>query len=124
MLQFFDDSTNRQIILEDLYNRNCNNIKEWTILLSNFSTEEISTFEFDKERIDVTPELHILLYKLNKNIDSLKDTSVILALTSSDSNKQISITVLENAFHTEDDKNEWVEYAIKKYKCFRLKLLQ
>lgn len=112
LLQFFDDSTNRQIILEDLYNRNCNNIKEWTILLSNFSTEEISTFEFDKERIDVTPELRILLYKLNKNIDSLKDTSVILALTSSDSNKQISITVLENAFHTEDDKNEWVEYAV------------
>ncbi len=112
LLQFFNDSTNRQIILEDLYNRNCNNIKEWTILLSNFSAEEIFTFEFDTERIEVTLELRILLYKLNKNISSLKDTGVILALTSSDPNKQIPITVFENAFHTEDDKNEWVEYVV------------
>ena len=111
-LQFFGNSTYRKIILSDLYDRNCNNIIEWTNLLSNFSAEEISTFEFDTTRIDVTAELRILLYKLNKNIELLKDDSIILALTSSDPDKQISITILEDSFHTEDDKNRWIEYVL------------
>ena len=53
-----------------------------------------------------------MLYKLNKNIELLKDDSIILALTSSDPDKQISITILEDSFHTEDDKNRWIEYVL------------
>lgn len=110
--RFLEDPSFRQIILEDLYNRNCNNIIEWTNLLSNFSTEEISTFEFDKKRINVTLELRILLYKLNKKIELLKDINIVSALTSIDSDKDISILISEDTFLSEEDKNEWIEYVV------------
>ncbi len=107
LLQFFGSSTNRQVILDDLYSRSCNDIKEWTYLLSNFPAKEISTFEFDTKHIDVTPELRLLLYKLNKKIELILHPCVfsfVSGLKSQDKLKEI----IDN-FANDDDLDKWLK---------------
>lgn len=108
---FYNQSEGRKIILEDLYNRKCCDSKEWELLLSNMPEEEMATFELDASLLEVTPKLRLALYKYNRRVDILKDDSIILSLASKDSENNLSVSLFEESFHTEEDRNDWINYA-------------
>ena len=110
---FFSTEEGKQIILNDLYERKTEDIKEWEMYLSHLSAEEKRSFLFDVTQLKPTAELRLLLYSQLERIDWLLHPSVIAYLNT-------NIEYIESLFKhikSEDDKQKIVAYMANSSVC-------
>ena len=108
---FFRKSEDRQLILNDIYQRKSLDPKEWVLLLSNLTTEEQASFTFKTDVVNPSAVIRIYLYKYLNSIEWIKHPSVIDNLMSSMSSSH-TIELLMESFKSDADKKDWIKYVI------------
>ena len=103
---FFSSIVGKQLILNNLYQRKSEDIKEWEKYLSHLSTEEKENFVFDETLLKPTAELRQTLSSQLGKVDWLLHPSVIAYLNSNFD----SIESILNQIKKEDDKQKVIEY--------------
>lgn len=103
---FFSSAEGKQLILDNLYQRKSEDIKEWETFLSHLSTEEKKNFVFDETLLTPTAELRQTLSSQLGKVDWLLHPSVIAYLNSNFD----SIESILNQIKKEDDKQKVIEY--------------
>lgn len=108
---FFSSVEGKQLILNDLYQRKSEDIKEWETYLSHLSTEEKENFVLDETLLKPTAELRQTLYSQLEKVDWLLHPSVIAYLNSNFGTEVHCIEGFLNQIKTEDDKQKVFEYV-------------
>lgn len=109
--RFLSTPEGRQLILAALYQRKTNDYNEWNFFLSHLPEDEQKSFELNTDFIKPTAELRICLYKYTRSLDWLKHPSVIAFISKPDNDSELSLKQLFEGFHSNDDKNEWLNYV-------------
>lgn len=101
----------KSIFLNGLYLGKSSDCDEWSFFLSQLSEDEKKAFELNTDYIKPTVELRICLYKYTRSLDWLKHPSVIAFISKSENDLELSLKQFFKGFHSNDDKNEWLNYA-------------
>lgn len=107
---FYKQVEGRRIVLNDLYNSSNAETNRWNDLFSEMSEEELSSFEFDQFRVTPSADLRLILYRYSKNIDWIKDSCIIDALVSENSDNNLCLEELDKSFLSDSDKEAWLSY--------------
>lgn len=100
----------KQLILNDLYQRKSEDIKEWETYLSHLSTEEKENFVLDETLLKPTAELRLTLCVQLGKVDWLVHPSVIAHFNSNFDTEVHYIEGLLNHIKIEGDKHKVFEY--------------
>lgn len=107
---FFTTKEGRVAVLNSLYQSHSSDVYLWELLLSNMTVEEKGLCAFGIDGIELTAELRLCFYKNLGSIKWIKHPSVISTFLLTNE-FQKSINLLNESFKTDDDKQEWIEYA-------------
>lgn len=107
---FFSSAEGKQLILDNLYQRKSEDIKEWETFLSHLSTEEKENFVFDETLLIPTAELRQTLCSQLGKVNWLLHPSVIAYLNSNFDAEPHCIEGLLNQIKIEVDKQKVIEY--------------
>jgi len=108
---FYNSIQGRQCVLKELYHTKSVDSEKWERLLSNMTNDERDSFVFDIEHFKPTAELRMCLYKYVYNLELLMHPCVI-SLISRGNDQEGKLKEIIGGFHSEDDKNKWLDYAV------------
>lgn len=114
---FFSSAEGKQLILNNLYQRKSEDIKEWETFLSHLSTEEKENFVLDETLLKPTAELRQTLCSQLGKVDWLLHPSVIAYLNSNSDTEPHYIERFLNQIKIEDDKQKVFEYIANSTIC-------